>query len=196
MSPGNETKAAWKQRARRELFEYWITALYLGLYLGAFMGYRRLLMAEYHIHYAHYGFAVIQALVLAKVILIGDAVGVGRRLREDRPLIYITLFRAVRFTLWVAFFTVLEHMLEGLVRGEGWMGGLNELLRLGKYELLASSLVIFFTFIPFFAFRELNRALGQHTIWNLFFRNYGARNASTGPGPTSGAAPGTTEYEL
>jgi hypothetical protein len=40
----------------------------------------------------------------------------------------------------------------------------------GSHELLAGCLVIFVAFIPFFAFRELGRALGQQKIRALFFR--------------------------
>lgn len=169
MSTAREHTSDWKQRARREFFEYWVTALYLMLYFGAFMVYRRLLMAEYHIHYTHYGFAILKALVLAKVILIGDLAGVGR-MREERPLIQVTLYRAACFTLWVVLFSVLEHLLEGLLHHQGLTGGVRELLRLGGDELLADALVVFFTFIPFFAFRELNRVLGRGTMWSLFFR--------------------------
>lgn len=192
MNNTGETKESWKQRARHELFQYWITAIYLILYFGAFIVYRRLLMAEYHIHYAHYGFAIIEGLVLAKIVLIGDLMGVGR-LRKNRPLIIVTLFRAARFTVWVALFEILEHMLGGLLRGEGLEGGVQELLRNGTYELLADSLVVFFSFIPFFAFRELNRVVGPPRIWNLFFRNGEALNL---PGPASGAGPGLADYEL
>jgi hypothetical protein len=194
MSNETEHKGQWKERARRELVDYWITAVYLMLFFGAFITYRRLLLAEYHIHYTHYGFAIIQALVLAKIILIGDLIGVGR-LRKDRPLILTTLFRAARFTVWVVLFTILEHMVEGLVRGEGLEGGVRELLHQGKYELLGHALVVFFTFIPFFAFRELDQVLGERKIWKLFFRKVAPRK-EPGTGPGQGPMSGTTEYEV
>ncbi len=40
---------------------------------------------------------------------------------------------------------------------EAWQEALNELINKGTNELLAGYLVIFFSFIPFFAFKELGR---------------------------------------
>jgi len=44
----------------------------------------------------NYGFAVIEALVLAKVIMIGEVARLGRGL-ERKPLIYPTLYKTVVF---------------------------------------------------------------------------------------------------
>ena len=175
MSNATGKPGGWKQRIRHELFEYWMTVLYLALYFGAFTMYRRLILAEYQISYMNYGMALIEALVLAKVILLGDLLRLGRGL-ENWPLIIPTLFRAIKFTIWVGVFTILEHTIRGGLRGEGLAGGFGNFISKGKYELLASSLVVFFTFIPFFAFRELNRLLGKGRIWEAFFRGGPARS--------------------
>ncbi|HWI56070.1 MAG TPA: hypothetical protein VNZ22_02500 [Bacillota bacterium] len=146
-----------------------MTVLYLALYFGVFTIYRRLILAHYQITYLNYGIALIQALVLAKVILLGDLVRLGRSL-EHRPLIVPTLFRSAMFTLWVALFIILEHTLKGLLRGDGLAAGFKHLMSKGQHELLASTLVVFFTFIPFFALKELNRVLGTGRLWTVFFR--------------------------
>jgi hypothetical protein len=55
--------------------------------------------------------------------------------------------------------------------GKGVTGGVVEFFGKGNHELLAGCLVISVAFIPFFAFRELGRALGgEGKIWRLFFR--------------------------
>jgi len=146
-----------------------------------FTWYRRLILAEYQITYVRYGLSVLEALVLAKVILIGDVLRLGRRF-EDKPLIVPTLYKTVVFTLWVALFTVLEHTVEGLLRGHGWAAGIGEIVSKGKYVLLGRCLVTFFTFIPFFAFRELERVFGRGQIITPFFR---ARAATTSDLSTS-----------
>lgn len=176
------TSVEWKERIRHELFAYWMTVLYLAIYFGVFTQYRRLILAQYQISYMNYGFALIEALVLAKVILIGDLLRLGRGL-ENRPLIIPTVFRVFMFTIYVGVFTMIEHTIRGWLRGKGVVGGLEEFFSKGKYELLASSLVVFFTFIPFFAFRELNRVLGKGRIWAAFFRSGAQRAADLGRGP-------------
>lgn len=54
--------------------------------------------------------------------------------------------------------------------GKGVAGGFAEFLDRWPHELLAGSLVIFVALIPFFAFKELGRVLGEEAISDLFFR--------------------------
>jgi hypothetical protein len=162
-------KEKLKKKIFRELAEYWINVAYLSLMFSAFTQYRRLLLAAHDIIYTNYGVAVIEALVLAKVIMIGDVLRLARGL-EHKPLMYSTLYKSVVFSLFVGAFTLIEQMIRGLWSGKGFTGGLIDYFGKGHHELLAGCLVTFVTFIPFFAFRELRRVLGEGKIWALFFR--------------------------
>jgi hypothetical protein len=114
-------------------------------------------------------FAVIEALILAKAIMIGEVARMGRGL-EQKPPIIPTLYKTLIFTLFAAVFTVLEHVLKGLWKGTGLMGGLAEFLGKGRHEILANSIVVFVSFLPFFGVKELGRVLGQDKIQALFFQ--------------------------
>jgi len=151
------------------MVEYWINVAYLTLVFAAFTQYRRFVLAAHDITYTNYGVALIEALILAKVVMIGDVLRLGRRL-EHKPLIYSTLLKTVVFSLFVGAFTLIEQVIKGLWSGKGLTGGLVELLGKGHHELLAGCLVTFVAFIPFFAFKELERVLGEDKIWALFFR--------------------------
>lgn len=164
--------SVWKQKVGRELAEYWLNFAYLFIFFGVFVMYRRLVMAEYKISYYHYGYAFFKALVLAKVVMIGDFLGLAGRLR-DKPLIVTTLYKAVVFAVWVFFFDVVEHTVGGLLHGKGFSGGIDWISS-NLDELLAGVLVVFFSFIPFFAFKELGRVLGVGRIAFLFFRKRAA----------------------
>jgi len=96
-------------------------------------------------------------------------VRLGRRF-DEKPLLVPTLYKAVVFSLWVAVFSVLEHTIGGVLGGHGLAGGVAELMQKGKYELLARCLITFVAFIPFFAFKELGRVLGEDNMRTLFFR--------------------------
>src|SRR5215831_10026792 len=99
MSDATETRSGWKQKVVSELVEYWIVVVYLACFLGVFTWYRRFVLAEYHISHAIYGVSVLEALVLAKLILIGNALRLGRRL-DDRPLTIPTSSRRLCSACW------------------------------------------------------------------------------------------------
>lgn len=158
-----------KEKLRHEMVEYGINVLYLALVFASFTIYRRLLLAAYGIDYTNYWFALVKALVLGKVIMIGSLFGLGRGL-EKRPLIFPTLYKTVVFCVFCALFTVVEHTAVGLWKGEGLAGGLADLSGKGLHELLANTLVVFVSFVPFFGVKELGRVVGESRIRTLFFR--------------------------
>ena len=167
-SPGKKKKSL-KDKIFHEMAAYWINVGYLALVFAAFTQYRRFVLAAHDITYTNYWVAVIEALILAKVVIIGDALRLGRGLGQ-KPLIYPTLFRTVVFSLFVVGFTLIEHVNKGLWMGKGFTGGLAGFLGKGSHEWLAGCLVVFVAFIPFFAFKELGRVLGEGKIWALFFQ--------------------------
>jgi hypothetical protein len=172
MSSSEKNKAGLRQRIFTEIGEYWIIVAYLTLVFAAFTQYRRFILAAHDITYTNYWVAVIEALILGKVVMIGDAIRLARRL-DQKPLIYSTFFRTVSFTLFLGAFTLIEHVIKGLWNGKGVAGGLADLLGKGHHELLANCLIVFVAFIPFFAFRELGRVLGEGKIRALFFLRRG-----------------------
>ena len=164
-----EAKAGWKHKFFLEMTAYWINVAYLTIFFAVFTSYRRLILAHYDISYSNWGISLIKAMVLAKVIMIGSLFHFDRAL-ENKPLIFPTLLKSVLFTLWVAFFALIESALRGFVHGKGLAGALDHLLSEGTHEFFAKCLVVFVAFIPFFAFKELGRVLGKGKIWKWFFR--------------------------
>ncbi len=167
MTDSSEKKTGWKQKIIHEMIDYYINFIYLFVFFGMFTLYRRVILAKYQIVYLHYGIALLEALVLAKVVMIGQVLRLDRGL-EDRPLIVTTLFRTVTFTVWVAAFSVFENVGGGLLHGEGLAGSIDGLWS-DRYELIARCLVTFLVFIPFFAFKELGRLVGQDKIRALYY---------------------------
>jgi hypothetical protein len=158
-----------KEKARHELIEYAFNVIYLTIVFATFTVYRRLMLAAHDISYTNYGFALIEALILGKVIMIGGMLRLGRGL-EDKPLIYPTLYKTAVFTIFCFVFTLAEHAVKGLVSGHGVAAGLAEFAAQGFDVILANSMVVFVALIPFFAMKELGRVMGREKIGRLFFR--------------------------
>ncbi len=163
---------ALKQKVARETKEFVAVYVYLVLLIGAFTVYRWLLMEEYHVGYFVFGYALVEALILAKVILIGEALGIGERF-ADKPLIFPTLYKTMLFALCVLVLAIIERLITGSFHRENVTGIFQEVIR-GRYELLARVLMMFVAFIPFFAFGETMRVLREVKLFDLFFRSRGA----------------------
>ncbi|HMO45759.1 MAG TPA: hypothetical protein PKB14_06980 [Rubrivivax sp.] len=160
--------ASLKERALEELKAYWFITLYLWLFLGCFTVYRRLILAESGVTYLNYGVALIEALVIAKVVLIGRLFGFTRRF-DDRPLIVPVLYKSLMFALLVMLFGVVEHLVTGWFRKQGLLGGLHEIAETGAYEIGARALMLTVAFVPFFAFTEIGRVMGMERLRAMFF---------------------------
>jgi hypothetical protein len=77
------------------------------------------------------------------------------------------IYKALLFTLLVFAFHVVEELIRLLIHKGNMATALRE-IRID--DLLSRSLVVFCTFIPLFAFRELQRVLGEEKFRALFFR--------------------------
>jgi hypothetical protein len=163
-------KAGLKQKAIHEFREYLTVLLFLAPLFGAFSTYRMLLQGRFREGSFEYGTALINALILSKIILVGEYLRLGKR-QENRPLIYSTVYKSFAFTVLVAVFHLLEHAIRGWLHGEGLRGAFAALRDRGIAELLALGLVYFCAFLPFFALREIRRVLGERRLTDLFFRS-------------------------
>jgi hypothetical protein len=168
MDMKQDAKVPLKQRVIEEFKLFWIIALYLWMFLGSFTLYRRLIIDETGASYLHYGIALVEALVIAKVILVGKMFGLGRRF-ENRPLIVPVVYKTIVFGIFVLLFAVVERLIEGWFHQQGLLGGLREIGDIGTYELGARVLMLIVAFVPFFAFTEIGRVLGIDRLRAMFF---------------------------
>ena len=157
-----------KEKAVEELKEFWITALYLAAFLTGFTFYRRMVLAEFGVTYLHYGISLIEALVIAKVVLIGKALGLGKA-PTRAPLILSVVYKALFFAFLTILFGVLEHVIDGLIHKNDWATIARKLLSVGTHELFARMIVLLISFVPFFAFWEIGEAIGRQKLIEMFF---------------------------
>ncbi len=177
MSENVDKKAHVREVVVHETRELIAISAFLAAFLVSLTTYRRLLLEEYNIDYYEYGYAVVEALVLAKVILIGEAFHLGEHFHEQ-SLAVSTAWKTVVFGLLVAVFTALEHFVGAIVHGRSLASALPQLTGSHLYELLARVVVTLVAFVPLFSFRELGRVLGPGKLSELFFHRKHAAPAA------------------
>ena len=159
------SKADLKQKAVHEFRQFVAISLYLAFFFCAVATYRMLLLNDFHDSYFNYLAGVINALVIAKVILIGEYAHLGKKY-EHKPLLLSSAYKALLFGLLVFGFHIVEEAVKRLLHGEDMAGALHNM---HINDLIGRALVTFCTFVPFFAFREVRRVLGEDKFQDLFF---------------------------
>ena len=144
----------------------WIFA-YLWVLLGLFSLHKAIILQDANPFY-HQGFAVINALVMAKIVYVAEAFHVADNLKS-RPLIYPIVYRSAMFALILILFHIMEEALRAKWHGKPWSEVLAASGAGSLLELLVLGLIIFLSMMPFFALREVGRDIGEDKMFEQFF---------------------------
>jgi hypothetical protein len=138
-------------------------ALYLWVVFGLFVLHERIVLAERHIDYRFYGFAVVNAFVLAKVMLVAEDLGLGERFKS-RALVYPILYKSILFAIVFMCFYVVEEVLVGVIKGKTILASMPSIGGGSLDGIISVGVIVAVALIPFFAFREVGRAIGEQKL--------------------------------
>jgi hypothetical protein len=165
-------KRSLKDRAVSEIEKYAVISAYLWV-LFALFGLHRELVQGHGVSVWQQGFALINALVFGKVILIGEAFELGKAKSGD-ALAWVVARKSLIFAILLIAFHILEEMIRAWFKGlpvsdavaslGGTLGG-----------VAAYGAIFFVVLIPFYALQEAGRVLGSDALWRLFFGRGGAQ---------------------
>ncbi|MHB2208222.1 hypothetical protein [Methylobacterium sp. CM6257] len=172
-----------KRRAAAEAKRYLAFATYLIVVFGTLILFSINIYARidqdipHYPSYHFYALGLINALVLAKFMLIAEAtklgsLSLGRRIKR-KPLVYVILYRALLFTAVLVAAYALEEVLVGAWHGKGPGTVLPEMAG-GPRGVLTFAWVMFVALLPYFAYREIGRVLGAGRLRTLLLRAPGA----------------------
>ena len=165
----NSAHPVRKEKIKHELKEMLTLSLYLAFFFCALAIYDMLLLRQYNVEYWTLAFALINALVITKVIMIGEYAKLGRR-HEGKALLISAVWKACVFGLLVFAFHVVEELIKRLIHGADIAKASSDI----RFEQLAGrSIVVFCVFVPLFAFREFRRVMGEDEFNKLVFRLQG-----------------------
>jgi hypothetical protein len=114
------------------------------------------------------GFGFINALVLAKVMLVAEDLDLGRW-RQRRPLIYPIVYESLLLTALFICFHVVEHIAIGLFKGDTLAASVPHIGGGGLAGLACVAVILFVALIPFFAFKHVSRELGEGRLRAMLF---------------------------
>lgn len=160
--------ARLKERAIAEFKRFLVLFLYLWVLFGLFALHERIVLREQGINFTAQGIALVNALVLAKVMLIAESFNFSRWLNR-RPLIYPIIYDALLFAALFIAFHVVEDSLIGLIHGESVRASIPVIGGGGVLGLLCVAVILFVALIPYFAVKNLNLALGPGRLKALLF---------------------------
>jgi hypothetical protein len=163
----DKQKPSVKERIREEAKEFAVIVLYLWVLLGLFALHRVVLLREHNLSYG-LGFALVNALVLGKIMYIFERLHVGRRFEQKAP-VYSILFKSGLFAIILLVFDILEEGVVGLIHGKTFAQSTSELGGGTLSGLLLIAIITSVSLIPFFSFTEIGRALGGRQLQLLLF---------------------------
>ena len=162
---GATAEPAKHSKLKEELVKLFWTFLYLFLLFGTLVMFRHVILQKAGIDDVKYGIAALNALIFAKVILIGDWLKVGTK-SDSQPLLWSVLAKSAAFAALFIVFHFLEDGIVGLFHGKT----VADMFRADAQEMrvaMVASVIFFVTLIPFFFFREVSRELGPARVRTL-----------------------------
>jgi hypothetical protein len=155
-----------RERLREELQRYLAVSAYLYVCFSAILLYKAAILSSIGEHFLPLGLAAGKALILGKFVLLGEAAGVGTRVRS-RTLLQRIMRGSVLFLVLLVVLTIVEEIIVGLVHGHSLAQAVAALADRSLPELLASCVLMLLVLIPLVTVTEVSRTLGPGAMSRL-----------------------------
>lgn len=166
-----------RKRLTKVLRRFLILFLYLWVLLGLFVLNEDLVDRSRGDAFIFQGFAILNAFILAKVMLAAEHLDVGRWLRR-LPLAATILLEAAFCTTLFMIVHVLERVLVGVFHGQGVAASLPSFGGGGVAGTAIVSAIICVSLLPFFTVKHVARAIGPDRLQAILFHSRGGRSPS------------------
>ena len=162
-------KKSLEERALDELKKYAVITLYLWVLFVLFATYKRMLLQENGISLWNQSFAIVNALIFGKVVLIAQALNLGRGLKEQ-ALIWVVLGKSLLFAVVLILFHIAEEAIRAWFKDLPLASAVSDFGGGTWLGLFTYAAIFFVALIPFFAFQEVAEVVGSDALWDLFIK--------------------------
>ena len=176
----NEQKRKAKERAATELKKVIAVAFYIWVVLSLLETHRFVVLREVipaSLSGYRIGLAAINALILSKVIVIGQALHVGEQLNQ-KSIVYSATFKSAVFALLLVCFNIAEEVIVGVIHGKSIVASIPQMGGGGLEGKLLVGIMAFVLLLPFFIFTEVQRVLGKDKLHSLILQNRSKADAA------------------
>jgi hypothetical protein len=156
-------------RIYHQVIQFLLIAVYLFIVFGVLALHEEVVAAKNGIAYHFYGFALINAIILGKVMLVAEDLHFGNQYFRNSPRIYAILFKSIAFTILFLVFDIVEEILVGVFKGKTIAESFPRIGGGSPRGMLFMVVIITVLLIPFFAYREIGQVLGERELHSLIF---------------------------
>lgn len=160
---------ALRRRAVHEVRSFMTLFIYLLVLFSLFVLNEAAITRQHGGSFTLQGFALVNAFVLAKVMLVIENLELARWLR-GRPAILVILYEAAVCTILFLCFHVLERLVVNHLRGVSEAAGDLGLGGGGLLGVVIVAMILFVCLLPFFAFKNVAAAIGMDRMRQILFR--------------------------
>ncbi|MBN9089325.1 MAG: hypothetical protein J0J01_20650 [Reyranella sp.] len=157
------------ERGIEEFRRFAVMFVYLWVVFGLFVLNETVVLGQRHIGFTAQGFALINAAVLAKVMLIAEDLKLGRAF-DHLPLIVPVSYKSGLLAAVFIAFHALEEVLLGAFAGKTIADSLPHIGGGTWQGVVIVWAIMSISLLPFFALREIGRLLDGGRLWNMMFR--------------------------
>jgi hypothetical protein len=157
-----------RHKIAEEIKRIGIVSLYFACCFGVMMVFKRLILAQYEIEFRGVTFAIVGALVVAKVVVILEKVSLGQWVR-NRPVAVDVILRTLLYTIGVWIVFLLEKSFESRHEHGGFGPSLMAVFQHRDiHQVWASTIGVCIALLGFIIFSVLKNRFGGHELKRLF----------------------------
>jgi lysylphosphatidylglycerol synthetase-like protein (DUF2156 family) len=156
------------QKVVEEIKRIGIVALYFALCFGVMMLCKRLILAQYAVEFRGVTFALVGALVVAKVVVLLENVSLGKWVRRQ-PVVVDVVLRTLLYTIGVWIVFLLEKSFESRHEHGGFGPSLMAVFQHRDiHHVWASTIGVCVALLGFIIFSVVKNRFGGHELKRLF----------------------------
>jgi hypothetical protein len=153
-----------------EFRRFLLMFVYLWVVFGLFVLNEAVILGNTNVSFVSQGFALVNAAILAKVMLVAEDLKLGRRF-DHLPMIYPIAYKASLFAIVFIAFHALEETVVGMFAGKSAAASVPAIGGGTWIGIACVWAIMTVSLLPFFALREISQVLGEGRLWALMFHH-------------------------